>query len=80
MVRKPSTFDAIVLNHPDGSPSADMLAAVLKDLKPKGKLLVLNDANAEQVKTALLFAGFVNVTQSNVSGKYFVYPEIVCYH
>lgn len=60
-----------MLNHPEGNPSADILAAVLKGLKPKSNFLVLNVNNVDEVKTALLFSGFVNVSQLEDCGLYF---------
>lgn len=66
----PNAIDVIILNHPEGNPSGSILAAALKVLTPKARLLAINVGHIEELKTALLFAGFVNVIQLEDCGKF----------
>lgn len=66
-----SSFDHVVLSCTEDVPSDDILAMILKLLKPLARLIVLNPTNVDLFKTRLLFAGFVKIIQDEANRKIF---------
>lgn len=73
-----STFDVIATQHTVFN--RDILALILKLLKPSGKFTInSSDGNLSQLKENIILSGFVNV-QDNTNGKFddciFLYCEL----